>query len=169
MRGVVALIAVVLVLGVAWKHFSGGGVVVAGGGPRPANWSQVSHGHLPPLTHPTIGSNQEISSIVAGNYEDSYRRGQSAAPSSVDCPTTTSASLDQVRASWGATGSFYDCSISLSDGSSATECWFKSGGNYRMAFVVPPAAPGAIRPPFKGSCEFLAATTSRVNFTDVVP
>ncbi len=169
MRGLVALAVVVVVGGFVWKHLPGGGVIAVGSGPRPANWNQVNHGSLPPITPPTLGSNHAISSIVAGNYEDSYRRGPTAAPNSVDCPSVSSPSLDTERASWGATGSFYDCSITLADGSQTTECWFQSGSNYRMAFIVPPAAPGPIQPPIKGSCEFFAQTTSRVDFTEVVP
>jgi hypothetical protein len=169
MRGLVALAVLVVVGSFVWKHLPGGGVIAVGGGPRPANWNQVNHGTLPPITHPTLGSNHAISSIVAGNYEDSYRRGQTAAPSSVDCPSVSSSSLDTQRASWGATGSFYDCSITLADGTQSTECWFQSGSNYRMAFSIPPAAPGPIQPPIKGSCEFFAQTTSRIDFTEVVP
>lgn len=169
MRGLVALAAVVVVTGLVWKHLSGGGLVALGGGPRPVNWNQINHGSVPPLTHPALGSNHEISSIVAGEYEDSYRGGRSPAPTSVDCPSVSSPALALKRASWGATGPFYDCSISLADGSSATECWFRSGDLYRMVFLDPPAAPGPLRPPIKGSCEFFAQMAGRPDFTDVGP
>jgi hypothetical protein len=167
MRGLVAIVALVLVFGLAWQHVAGGGAIRVGGGPRPVNWNQVSHGTLPPLTHPKLGANHEIASIVAGTYEDSYRGGAGAAPAFVDCPTVSSPALDRERGSWGATGSFYDCSSTLTDGTSTTECWFQSGNRYRLAFIIPPAAPGPIQPPIKGSCELMAGTTSHVQFTEV--
>jgi hypothetical protein len=167
MRGLLLLGLVVVGGYYAWTHFPV--AATTSNGALPANYNQIGHSH-PKAPQPTLGgSDHLLTSIVGGNYQDAYLRGESAAATSVSCPEVSSAALDAKRSSWGATGSFYDCSISLADGSSKVECWFKAGGNYRSPFIVPSVSPGPGHMPIKGSCEFFAGTTSRMNFTDVQP
>lgn len=163
-----ALVALVVIGGLVWKHIPGSGPIALGGGPRPANWNQIKHsGPLPPTPHPNIGSNHDLSSKVAYDHLDAYRVGREAALTYVDCPEVSSPALDSKRSAWGATGPFYNCAMVFADGSQAVECWFRSGPYWRMIFGVPPPAPGPIQPPIKGSCESFTHMTGRVNFTQM--
>jgi len=151
--------AVLVVVGgyYAWTHFP---VHAAGGGPRPSNWAQLQH-QLKPVPHPALGGDNEVASIVASGFRDDYFRGETAAPTSVDCQSVSDTrALAGKRSTWGATGPFYDCAVALADGTSTVQCWFKAGRFYRHVVIEGATVDS-------GSCEQFALTSARVNFTEV--
>ena len=165
-----ALVALVVIGGLVWKHLPVSGPIALGGGPRPANWNQIQHGGpVLPIPHPTLGANRDLASKVGEAHLDHYRSGLETAVTAVDCPAVTSPGLDTKRSSWGATGEFYDCNLSFADRTSTVECWFRAGDKWRRIFGIPAPDPNlrTIPPPIDGPCEFFAQDAGHVGFTDL--